>query len=436
MKKSNIFNNKIGVIGLGYVGLPLALEFSKKFDVTGFDTNLDKIKNLKKKNNIVEIQRQDYRYLDLVNFTSSKNLLKKCNIFIITVPTPIYTNKKPDLRSLISATKIVASVLKPKDLIIYESTVYPGTVEEICVPILKKNSQLDYLNVSNELKKKNMSNYFSCGYSSERMNPSDRTHILKNVNKIVAGSTTKTSIFMKRLYSTIIKAKIYNVQNIKTAEASKMLENIQRDLNIALMNEVSVIFNKMGVNTLDVIKAAATKWNFSIFYPGLVGGHCIGVDPYYMSYKAQKIGAKSQLITSGRVINDNMAKYVSKVFLRSLKKINNNKKKILIMGISFKENCPDIRNSKIIDLYKFIAREGISVDIYDPIVNPKELKKMYKLKLVKKIYKNTYDGIIIAVRHLEFKNLGLRKIKNFCKKKSIIFDLKSLFLGQKTDFSL
>lgn len=436
MVQQIFFNNRIAVLGLGYVGLPLAIEFSRKFNVVGYDINLNKIKNLKKKINIPEISKNDYHYLDRITFARKKNLLKSCNIFIITVPTPIYPNKKPDLRSLTNATEVVANLLKPKDLVIYESTVYPGTLEEICIPRLEKISKLKCLKDDNELKLKKTENYFTCGYSSERMNPSDRTHILKNVNKVVAGSTKETAIFMKKLYQSIISANVYVVKNIKTAEASKMLENIQRDLNIALMNEVSIIFNKMGIKTIDVINAAATKWNFSTYYPGLVGGHCIGVDPYYMSFKAKKIGVNSKLITNGRVVNDNMAKYVSKNFLDQLKKKNKKKKKILIMGITFKENCEDIRNSKVVDLYKYIVSKDVLVDIYDPLANPKDLKKMYNLKLIKKISKNTYDGIIIAVRHLEFKTLGLKKIKNFCKKDHIIFDLKSLFINQKTDFSL
>jgi len=436
MKQLSLFDNKIAILGLGYIGLPLLVEFSKKFSVIGFDINLNRIKKLKKRINIPEIHTKDYRYLKNISLTNNKYLLKSCNIFIIAVPTPIYQNKKPDLRSLISATKIVASLLKPKDLVIYESTVYPGTLEEICIPLLEKISKLVSLKDVNKLKLKNHNNFFSYGYSSERINPSDRTHVLKNVNKIVAGSTINVTKFMKKFYKSIIKAKIYNVKNIKTAEASKMLENIQRDLNIALMNEVSIIFHKMGINTLDVINAASTKWNFASFYPGLVGGHCISVDPYYMSYKAKKIGIKSKLITSGRMINDNMAKYVSKVFLSQLKQVRRTKKKVLIMGITFKENCEDIRNSKIVDLYKYISKKDISVDIYDPIANLSEVKKMYNLTLIKRISNNTYDGIIIAVRHLKFKSLGLKKIKTFCKKDSVIFDLKSLFYNQKTNFSL
>jgi UDP-N-acetyl-D-galactosamine dehydrogenase len=327
MAQQIFFNNRIAVLGLGYVGLPLAIEFSRKFNVVGYDINLNKIKNLKKKINIPEISKNDYHYLDRVTFTRKKNLLKSCNIFIITVPTPIYPNKKPDLRPLTNATEVVANLLKPKDLVIYESTVYPGTLEEICLPRLEKISKLKCLKDDSELKLKKTENYFTCGYSSERMNPSDRTHILKNVNKVVAGSTKETAIFMKKLYQSIISANVYVVKNIKTAEASKMLENIQRDLNIALMNEVSIIFNKMGIKTTDVINAAATKWNFSTYYPGLVGGHCIGVDPYYMSFKAKKIGVNSKLITNGRIVNDNMAKYVSKNFLDQLKKKNKKKKK-------------------------------------------------------------------------------------------------------------
>ncbi len=437
MKKLNFYNNKIGIIGLGYVGLPLALEFSKKFQVVGYDISLDKINNIKKRKNISEIPRKKYSQLNSIKLTNNISLLKTCNIFIITVPTPVHKNNKPDLSLLIKATHGIAKILKHEDLIIFESTVYPGTTEEICIPILEKISKLKLLSD----KKSNLKNkpFFLCGYAPERINPTDRTHSLPDTNKIVSGSTIRTAKFLKKLYKIIIRAKVVMVDTIKIAEASKMLENVQRDLNIALINELSIIYNKLGIKTLDVLKAAGSKWNFATFYPGLVGGHCIGVDPYYMAYKAKQMKVKSDLILGGRKINDSMSNYVGKKFLSILKKKNkskNKKKRLLIMGITFKENCPDVRNSKIVDLYRFLRKRKITVDLFDPIANYKDLKKLYGLNLIKKINRNTYDGIIIAVRHLKFAKIGIKKIRNFSKNNSTIFDLKSLFPEEKTDFSL
>ncbi len=435
MKKINFYNNKIAVIGLGYVGLPLAIEFSKKFKVVGYDLDLDKINNIKKRKNISEITKKNYSQINSIELTNNKNLLKPCNIFIITVPTPVKKNNKPDLSFLIKATKDVAKIIKQGDLVIFESTVYPGTTEEICVPILEKISKLKLL--SDKKNKVKNRPFFLCGYAPERINPTDRTHLLPDTNKIVSGSTAGITKFLKKLYKTIIKAKVLPVSTIKVAEASKMLENVQRDLNIALINELSIIYNKIGIKTLDVLKAAGTKWNFATFYPGLVGGHCIGVDPYYMAFKAKQMKVKSELILGGRKINDNMPNYVGKKFLSILKKKNNSKKKkILIMGITFKENCPDVRNSKIVDLYRFLNKRKVTVDIFDPIANYKDLKKLHGLNLIKKINHNSYDGIIIAVRHLKFVEMGLKKIRSFSKKNSTIFDLKSLFPEEKTDFSL
>jgi len=308
--------NKIAIIGLGYVGLPLAVEFSRKFDVVGYDINKIKIDNLKKQKNISEISKKDFRQIKSIKITSEKKFLKNCNIFIITVPTPVHKNNKPNLDLLIKATRTVAKVLKNNDLIIFESTVYPGTTEEICVPILEKNSKL----VPADKISKNNKKVFYYGYSPERMNPTDGGHLLKNTNKIIADCKKNVTRFLKKLYGSIIDASIIETPSIKVAEASKMIENVQRDLNIALVNELSIIFNKMGINTLDVLNAADTKWNFSIFYPGLVGGHCIGIDPYYLAHKARLLKVKSELILGGRKINDNMSKYVAKNFLNSLKK--------------------------------------------------------------------------------------------------------------------
>ena len=436
MNKFNFFKNKIGIIGLGYVGLPLAVEFSKKFQVVGYDLDVKKIKNISKKKNISEIDKKNYHRLKEIKFTYDKNHLKNCNIFIITVPTPVHKNNKPDLSLLIKATTDVAKIIKNGDLVIFESTVYPGTTEDICIPILEKISKLKLRNKKNY--KTIVEPYFTCGYAPERINPHDRTHLLPNTNKIICGSDKLTTVFVKKLYKTIIKKKVFAAANIKVAEASKMIENVQRDLNIALINELSIIFNKLGIKTLDVINAAGTKWNFSKFYPGLVGGHCIGVDPYYMAHKAKLLKVKSELILGGRKINDKMATYTGKKFLQHLNKKNRSTKikKVLIMGVTFKENCPDVRNSKVMDVYYYLKNKKIKVDLYDPIANVSQFEKLYKLKLIKKINKNFYDGILISTRHLEFVRLGLNNIKKYAKKNSVVFDLKSVFPEEKTDFSL
>ena len=423
---------KIGIIGLGYVGLPLTVAFSKKFDVRGFDINKNRIRNIKRNKDIFEVEKKDIKKMKSLKVSHDISFLKECNIFILTVPTPLLKNNNPDLNMLINATKKISKIIKPKDLIIFESTVFPGTTEEVCIPIIEKYSKLKLYN-------KNLKTHkvFYCGYSPERINPTDKTHTIYNTNKIVSGHDIRVTKFIKNLYQKIIKAKVFAAKSIKVAEASKMIENIQRDLNIALINELSIIFNKQGIKTLDVLKAASTKWNFSEFYPGLVGGHCIGVDPYYMAYKAKKLNVKSDLILGGRKINDKMPFYVAKKFFNSFKKFKNRKiNKILIMGVTFKENCPDVRNSKVMDIYKYLNNKKFTIDLFDPVANSKEFFSIYKKRLLKKIKPNKYDGIIIAVRHNVFKNLGLKKIKSYAKTRSIIFDLKTIFPKDKSHFNL
>ncbi len=423
---------KIGIIGLGYVGLPLTVAFSKKFDVRGFDINKKRIRNIKRNKDIFEVEKKDIKKMKSLKVSHDISFLKECNIFILTVPTPLLKNNNPDLNMLINATKKISKIIKPKDLIIFESTVFPGTTEEVCIPIIEKYSKLKLYN-------KNLKTHkvFYCGYSPERINPTDKTHTIYNTNKIVSGNDIRVTKFIKNLYQKIIKAKVFAAKSIKVAEASKMIENIQRDLNIALINELSIIFNKQGIKTLDVLKAASTKWNFSEFYPGLVGGHCIGVDPYYMAYKAKKLNVKSDLILGGRKINDKMPFYVAKKFFNSFKKFKNRRiNKILIMGVTFKENCPDVRNSKVMDIYKYLNNKKFTIDLFDPVANSKEFFSIYKKRLLKKIKPNKYDGIIIAVRHDIFKNLGLKKIKSYGKTRSIIFDLKTIFPKDKSHFNL
>jgi UDP-N-acetyl-D-galactosamine dehydrogenase len=410
LKKKKV---NIAIIGLGYVGLPLAVEFSKYFNVIAYDKdkkrinelnkNFDRTKELKKK-----IISKNIKY----SFKSSN--LKNCNVFIVTVPTPVFRDKKPDLRNLISATKNLSRFLKKGDLVVYESTVYPGCIEEICLPIIKKISNL------------NLNKDFFLGYSPERIDPGVSKYKLTNQNKIISASNTKGLKIINFIYKKIIKKKLFKVSNIKTAEASKIIENSQRDINIAFMNEIAVIFNKMNINTKEVLKAASSKWNFLKFTPGLVGGHCIGVDPYYLTHKAKQLGIKTKVILSGREINDYIPKYIFFELKKNLP-INKKKIKVLMLGLTFKENCPDIRNSKAIELFKFLKKKKLHIDAYDPLADMSVSRNVYKIKLLEKIKYNTYDFIILAVPHKKIMSFGLKKIKKFGKKNCKIFDIKSVF---------
>ncbi len=409
---------KLAVIGLGYVGLPLALEFAKKRDVIGFDLNEKRINELKDgldKNlefNINEIQRAKK-----LNFTNSIEDLKSVNCYVITVPTPIDEFKKPNLNSLLSATKMIGGIIKYGDLVIYESTVYPGCIEEICVPILESSSKFKF------------NKDFFCGYSPERINPGDKEHIISKIKKITSGSTPEISDLVDALYNEIITVGTHKVSSIKVAEAAKVIENTQRDLNIAFVNELSIIFNKLNIDTKEVLDAAETKWNFLPFKPGLVGGHCIGVDPYYLTYKSESIGYEAKIILAGREINDNMGKHVASEFNKEMKKkkIQINRSKILIMGLTFKENCADLRNSGIKSVIENLKKKNCDLDLYDPWVDSKEVKKIYDISPKEKLASNNYDGIIIAVKHNIFKDMGYNKILSLCKKKHVIYDLKYLF---------
>jgi len=423
MNKKNI----IGIIGLGYVGLPLALQFGKKFNVVGFDINKKRINQLKNKIDATkEVNKKYFLKSNKILFTSNFKDLKLCNIFIVTVPTPINKNKKPDLRLIKNASKTVGKILKKNDIVIYESTLFPGAVEEICVPILEKTSNLNY-NVD-----------FFCGYSPERINPGDKKHGLIHNKKITSGSTKKISNFIDKLYKKIIRAGTYKVKSIRIAEAAKVIENCQRDLNIAFINELSLIFDKLELDTYEILKAASTKWNFIDFRPGLVGGHCIGVDPYYLTYKANQVGYYSDLISSGRKINSSMGFYVAKKLIIKMKKekISITNSKILIMGFSFKENCQDIRNTRVIDIITKLKTKKCLIDIYDPLINSKDCMNEYSLKVIKYPYLSKYDSIIIAVAHNVFKRLGLNRIKKFGKKKCIIFDVKNIFDNKNVDITL
>ncbi len=411
---------KICIIGLGYVGLPLSLEFSKYYNVIGFDKDTQRVKELNNffdRNN--EFEKSELKKFKNIKITSNKNFLKDCNIFIITVPTPVKKNKNPDLNPLKKSSELVGRFLKKKDIVVYESTVYPGCTEDFCVPILAKYSKLIY--------KKD----FFCGYSPERINFGDKKHKLTNIKKITSGSNLKISNIIDKLYSKIIKAGTYKAESIIIAEAAKVIENTQRDLNIAYINELSIIFNKLKINTQKVLNAAASKWNFVNFKPGLVGGHCIGVDPYYLTYKSKKIGYNPKLILKGRAINDEMPKYI----FQKVKKIIKSKSKVLFLGASFKENIPDFRNSKSLNLFKLVKKK-YKVDLVDPLINPKIFKETEKINISKKILNNNYDAVIVAVRHDKIKKIGLNKIIKVSKKNVILIDIFNLFKSKTNKFEL
>ena len=404
---------KIAIIGLGYVGLPLANAFSEKFTVIGYDNDLDKVEKLK--NGIDRTNQFDSlklkAFLNRVKLTSSIKEISGCNVLIMTVPTPVTNDKKPDLSYLLDATRMVGSILKVGDIVIYESTVYPGCTEEDCVPVLEAKSGLKY------------NQDFFCGYSPERINPGDKINTLTNIVKVTSGSTPKIAELVDRLYNQIIKAGTFKANSIRVAEASKAIENAQRDINISFMNELALIFDKMNIDTTHVLEAASTKWNFIPFKPGLVGGHCISVDPYFLTHKAIELGYKPEVILSGRNVNDSIPRFIVKkvVNLMRKNKILIKGAKALIMGITFKENLNDIRNSKIPEIYKALGREGLKAEVYDPIADSKLVKKEYGIKLIKTPGK--YEVIILAVAHQVFLEKGIGDYKN--PRGSVIFDIKS-----------
>ena len=415
-------NKIIAVIGLGYVGLPLALAFSQKQKVLGYDNDINRIVDLK--NNIDKNEQVNLKELDInITFTSNHNELDCCNIFIITLPTPIDKQLQPDLTILKKASYELSLLLKPGNLVIYESTVFPGCTEDIMVPILEKGSGLKF------------NKDFFCGYSPERIDPGSNFNSLTEIKKITSGSTEETSNYVDKLYSEIIVAGTFKVDNIKIAEAAKVIENTQRDLNIALINEFSIIFNRMNISTEKILQAAETKWNFHKFRPGLVGGHCIGVDPYYLTYKSQELGYNPEIILAGRKLNNYMSSHIVNILIKKMikKNINIDNAKILIMGITFKENCPDIRNSKVFDIIRELDEYNIDVDVFDPYFVDKEIDDIKIVKL-KKI--NYYDSIILAVGHNEFKDLGINKIKSFARDNCVIYDLKYIFKEDEVDLRL
>ena len=420
-------NLNLAIIGLGYVGLPLAIEFAKKKTVIGFDINEERVKELNSgKDKNLEITKEELQNIKQLNFTSNQEDLKSANCFIITVPTPIDKFKKPDLLPLMKASEIVALIIKNGDLVIYESTVYPGCVEEQCVPVLEKFSKLKF------------NQDFFCGYSPERINPGDKEHTVSNIKKITSGSTAEIADLVDDLYNEIIKAGTHKAPSIKVAEAAKVIENTQRDLNIALINELSIFFSKMNIDTQAVLEAAGSKWNFLPFKPGLVGGHCIGVDPYYLTFKAKSIGYEPKIILAGRELNDSMGNHVALEFIKGMKKkeIQIKGSKILIMGLTFKENCADTRNSGIQSVIFELKKFDCNIDLYDPWADGEDIKKIYDIYPNSQLNQNDYDGIIIAVKHEKFKTMGIEVISNLCKKNHVIYDLKHLFSKDQVDLRL
>lgn len=416
--------SKIAIIGLGYVGLPLGVEFGKKYSTVGFDIDKNRIKQLTNgKDDTLEVSSNEIQNSLKLDFTSNETHLNDCNIFIITVPTPIDNAKRPNLEPIKSATKLVAGILKFGDYVIYESTVFPGCTEEICVPILE--------NISGYSLNKD----FFCGYSPERVNPGDKVNTLTKIKKITSGSSEEAANFIDGLYGSIIDAGTFKAKSIKVAEAAKVIENTQRDLNIALVNELSVIFGRLEIDTLDVLEAAGSKWNFLPFRPGLVGGHCIGVDPYYLTHKAEQVGYNPQVILAGRRINDNMSYYLVKKLVQRMlnNNINVSGSTVGVLGITFKENCPDIRNSKIFDVISELENWGINVVVMDPWADHNEVKKHYGITMAS-ISKNTLDSLIVAVGHKEFRDLTSKELKEYCRGTApVLADVKSIY--SKDDLS-
>lgn len=420
----NLKKIKIAVIGQGYVGLPLAVEFGKKYPTLGFDINQTRIDELKKGiDHTNESTPEQLGNIKQLTFSKNINDIKECNIFIVTVPTPIDKFKIPDLNPLRSASKMLGNILKKGDVVIYESTVYPGCTEEVCVPLLEQESSLIF------------NTDFYCGYSPERIVPGDKVNTLTTIKKVTSGSTPEIANFVDDLYSSIITAGTFKAVSMKVAEASKAIENAQRDVNISFVNELALIFDRVGIDTQDVLDAAGTKWNFLKYKPGLVGGHCISVDPYYLAYKAESLGYHPEVILSGRRVNDNMSSFVAnkiiKMLIKSGKQIMGSK--ILILGVTFKENCPDIRNSKVADVYNELKEFGLEVDAYDYEADPAEVKQLFGIDLVDGI-KEKYDGILLAVSHNKFSLINIESIKK--DPKSIVYDLKGFLPRNKVDSRL
>ncbi len=423
----NLDNLTLAVIGLGYVGLPLAVEFGKKRPVIGFDINQKRVMELQNgQDHTLEVSGEELEQAIHLSYTSRTDDLKAANVYIVTVPTPIDEHKRPDLTPLIKASETIGKTLKQGDIVIYESTVYPGATEDDCVPVLERVSGLVF------------NRDFYAGYSPERINPGDREHRVTNIKKVTAGSTPEIADLIDALYNEIITVGTHKASSIKVAEAAKVIENTQRDLNIALINELAMIFNKMGIDTEAVLRAAGSKWNFLPFRPGLVGGHCIGVDPYYLTHKAQTIGYHPEIILAGRRLNDGMGAYVVSQLVKTMlkKRIQVEGARVLVMGLSFKENCPDLRNTRVIDIVRELAEYNTEVDVYDPWVSAAEAQVEYGIAPIEQPKPGQYDGVILAVGHNEFKELGAAGIRALAKPVGVIYDLKYILSADESDIRL
>ncbi|WP_418885853.1 Vi polysaccharide biosynthesis UDP-N-acetylglucosamine C-6 dehydrogenase TviB [Enterovibrio paralichthyis] len=420
-------NAKIGIIGLGYVGLPLAVEFGKKFDTVGFDINQGRVDELMSgHDSTLECSDTELAQASRLTYTATLADLEQCNVYIVTVPTPIDNHKRPDLTPLIKASESLGKVISNGDVIIYESTVYPGATEEECIPVVERVSGLEF------------NKDFFAGYSPERINPGDKEHRVTNILKVTSGSTPDIADYVDQLYKSIITAGTHKASSIKVAEAAKVIENTQRDVNIALINELSIIFNKLGIDTLEVLEAAGTKWNFLPFRPGLVGGHCIGVDPYYLTHKAQSVGYHPEMILAGRRLNDGMGQYTVSQLVKTMlkKRIHVEGANVLVMGLTFKENCPDLRNTKVIDIVSELKEYNINVDVMDPWCSSEEAEEEYGLTLCTEKKVGFYDAVVLAVAHDEFKNMGAEEIRSFGKPEHVLYDLKYVLGKNDVDMRL
>jgi UDP-N-acetyl-D-galactosamine dehydrogenase len=415
---------RIGVVGLGYVGLPLAVEFGKLYETVGFDIKTDRIAELKKgRDSTLECSPEELRGARKLKYSTDLKELRKCRVFIVTVPTPVDRYNRPDLTPLEKSSATVGKVLKKGDVVVYESTVYPGCTEEVCIPILERESGLKF-NVD-----------FFAGYSPERINPGDKEHRLPSIKKVTSGSTPEIAEFVDKLYASIIRAGTHKASSIRVAEAAKVIENTQRDVNIALINELALLFNRLGINTEEVLLAAGSKWNFLPFRPGLVGGHCIGVDPYYLTHKAQEIGFHPEMILAGRRTNDGMANYVAGQVakLMASRKILVKGARILVLGLTFKENCPDLRNSKVADVVKELQQFGAKVDVHDPWIDREEAEHEYGIRPISRVRDGVYDAVVVAVGHKEFREQGIGSVRKACKKNHVVYDIKYVFGADETD---
>ena len=424
MPRFNLRNLRIGVIGLGYVGLPLAVEFGKRFNTIGFDVKQDRVDDLRRgHDSTLETTPEELAAATRLACTTRLADLKECRVFIVTVPTPIDEYKRPDLTPLVKASESVGQVLKKGDVVVYESTVYPGCTEEVCVPILERVSGLRF------------NKDFYAGYSPERINPGDKQHRLPTIRKVTSGSTPEVADFVDGLYRSIVTVGTHKASSIKVAEAAKVIENTQRDVNIALINELALIFNRLGIDTEEVLKAAGSKWNFLPFRPGLVGGHCIGVDPYYLTHKAQAIGYHPEMILAGRRINDNMGIYVAQQVAQLMiaRRIQVRDARILVLGLTFKENCPDVRNSKVVDVVRELGKYGARVDVHDPWADAEEAHREYGLKPLRRLKPGSYDAIVIGVAHDQFRRMGIAKIRELGRRNHVLYDIKYVFPAADVD---